>query len=365
MTVYILELVFVLIMGMLLYCKKISKKNFLTVTFILFALVLGLRGSQVGEDTAHYIDVFEGCNAISWRAVFTSGTEVIYESTGGIDRFMETGYIALNKLIRLFTGNAQWLIFIVACITCYLMAKFIYDNCTDMFFATYIYLCESLYMQSFNLMRQMLALAIGLQAYTVLKKHDDLRGYMKAIMYIVVACLFHKSAIVLLALIPLWMIKNMQRALKYVIAGSVAFSFSMPILSRMISIFIPRYSSYLTTNYWESNIGGTAVLWLIEIIMCFFIYYERIQEDKQTFITVSSTAIYIALELVGLQIVIFTRITLYFRSFLLFLFPYFTKHFRPRSDLRIVYKLGMMLLLSILFMSYASTPVRMYQFFWQ
>ena len=351
-------------MGALLHDKKMSRQLFLVTTFSLLALILGLRGINVGEDTAHYIDVFEKCQNISWQTIFTSGTDVVYETVWEVDRSMEVGYIALNKLIRIFTSNAQWLIFIISGSTCLLMAKFIYENSSAVFFSTYIYICESLYMNSFNLMRQMFALAIGLQAYTALKNHNNRRGCIMAIIYIIIAFLFHKSIIVMLLLIPLWKIKRVHKTLKYVIIGSVLFPFSISILSKIVSIIIPRYSLYFTTNYWESNIGGIVILWIIEIFICLFIYFRKSsRKNKETFIIVSCTAIYLALEIVGLQITAFTRISLYFRSFLILLFPSFTKCLNSKS--KNIYKVGIMLLMTLLFISYASTPARIYHFFWQ
>lgn len=363
MIIYVIEIVLIILMGIFLYEKKISKKMFVVFSFTLMALVLGLRGNQVGEDTQHYIDIFRMSKNIPWKIVFTSGTDVVYDTAWGSEQPVEVGYMILNKLIGIFTSNGQWLIFIVACLTCWLMAKFVYENAHEhVFMGTYIYLCESLYMNSFNAMRQVLALGIAVQAYTVLKKFNG-GGYRKAVMYILIACLFHKSAIVLLILIPLWRIKKNQQALKYVLLGSILFPFSMTALFQLVSKIIPRYASYFTNNYWKSNLGGMIILWFIEIIICFFIYFKKIQrDDKETFIAVSYTVIYIALEIVGLRVTIFTRMSLYFRIFLIFLFPLFARYIKPKS--RFIYRTGVLALLGALFMSYASIPARMYQFFW-
>lgn len=363
MFVYIFEILFVLFAGALLNLKKISKKTFLTLSFLTMALVLGLRGETVGEDTAHYIDVFVRTNYISWKTLFTSGTDIVYDTIWGVDRSMETGYLLLNKVVGVFTSNPQWMLIIVAFLTCYLLAKFVYDNCANVFFPIYIILCESLYMQSFNLARQILAIAIGLQAYTLLKENRA-HSTIKAVVTVIVGFLFHKSALVLLLLIPLWRIKDNRKAMKYILIGSALTPFLITVFSKIISFIIPRYAGYFENNYWEANVGGIALLWIVEYLMVLYIFRHYKNEDgKEIFIAAACTAIYISFELVGLKLTAFTRIALYFRAFLIFLFPYFSRYIRPRS--RLIYKMGLNVILSVLFLRYASIPARLYYFFWQ
>lgn len=363
MYIYIFEMLFVLSAGGLLYSKRISKKSFLIICFFLMSIVLGLRGENVGEDTLHYIEVFEKTNNLSWKTLLTSGTDVVYETVWNVNRSMEVGYLLLNKIIGIFTDNGQWLLILVAFITYFFMAKFVYDNCKDVFFPTYIILCESFYMQSFNLARQALAISIGLQAYTLLKKNNKY-SIINAIITIFIAFLFHKSAIVLFFLIPIWLIKDNRKWLKLILLGSGFLPLFVIFFSKIILIAIPRYASYLENNYWENSVGGIIILWIIEIFMIIYIFKKYNNNDgKEIFITTVLTALYLSLEFIGLKFTVFSRITLYFRIFLIFLFPYFTKYIRPNS--RLLYRTGMIVLLSIFFLRYASTPVRIYYFFWQ
>lgn len=363
MLIYIVEMLIVLFSGALLYSKIISKKTFLFLSFFTMALILGLRGSNVGEDTAHYIDVFERANHITWKTLFTSGTDIVYERIWNVDRSMEVGYLLLNKIVRVFTSEAQWLLVIVAFATCYLMAKFVYDNCSKVFLPTYIIMCESLYMQSFNLARQTLAIAIGLQAYTLLKEKSK-HSIIKAIITIFIAFLFHKSAIVLFMIIPLWVIKDDRRGMKYIIMGSISAPFLVTVASKFIAVIIPRYGGYFENNYWEANVGGVIILWIIELFMILYIFRKYKNRDgKEIFVATACIAFYISFELIGLKYTIFTRITLYFRAFLIFLFPYFIKYLKPKC--RLAYRISLISVLSVFFLRYASTSSRLYYFFWQ
>lgn len=360
MAIYVTELCIIFLLGFLLKGKYISKKVFVILSFAVMAIVLGLRGNNVGEDTKHFIDIFNCSKNISWRTAFTSGADTVYKTIWGVDLKVETGYILLNKVVGVFTANGQWIIFIVAVLTCWLVGKFILDNISTPFFPTYIFMCEGLYMQSFNLMRQMLAISIVIQSYKYIRNEK----YKKAILIILIAFMIHKTAAIFILLLPLQLIKKNQRIFKYIVLGGASISFFLPILSQIILRFIPRYASYFTTNYWEANIGfGNLLLWSIEILICMFIYFKSKKDiNKEKFIILSCIVFYLSFELIGLKLTVFSRIALNFRMFLLLLFPLFTRYFS--KDSQIWYKLGIILIVTISFLSYASATTRVYSFFW-
>ncbi len=361
MTIYIIELCLILFLGILYQSKYINKKIFIFLSFTIMALVLGLRGIDVGEDTNHYIDIFNYARDISWKTVFTSGADTIYNTIWGVNLSVETGYIVLNKFVGIFTSNGQWFILISAILTCILIGKFIYDNSDNAFFATYIFMCEGLYMQSFNLLRQMLAIAVALQAYKFIRKER----YKKAVVIILIAFFIHKTSALFLLLVPLQMVKKQQRAVKYVTIVGILVSFLIPVIYQVISQLIPRYASYLVMNYWESNAGiGTIMLWITEILICGIIYYKKIEDnDKDKFITVACTILYLSFELIGLRLTMFSRVALVFRIFLMFLFPLFASYLSKNT--RLWYKIGLLVVVTLSFLSYASADTRLYSFFWQ
>lgn len=360
MIIYLVILVLIYIWGVIFLNKYKNRKYFLTLSFSTMALVLGLRASTVGEDTLHYINIFKISKSLSYSKIVKGVTETVYATQWGVDRKIENGYILLNKLISILTDNEQWIIFIVAGLTCCLFARFIYRNTKHVFFATQVFLCESLYMNSFNLMRQMLAMSIALNAYELLKE----KKYKKAIIVFVIAFLFHKSSIVLLVLLPLCAINDYQRTIKYVAFGAIMVNILVPIISKVVSKLIPRYSEYFYVNYWTVDVNGTMILWGIEIALCILIYFKGIN-DKDTFVAVACTMLYLSLDILGLKISSFSRVALYFRSFLILLFPLFIPYIQKRSKNRLWYQLIIIIILTGAYLSYARTDVRAYQFFWK
>ena len=361
MWIYIIELIFIYIFGYLFLVKFNNKKYFLHSSFILMAIILGLRGTSVGEDTQHFIHIFNLSKNISWLTILSSGTETTYEKIWGVNQNVENGYMILNKMVGSFTSEGQWIVFIVAILTCFLFYRFIYKIIPQhVFIATQVFMCESLYMNTFNLMRQMLAIGIALNAYEYIKD----KKYKKALLIFLIAFFFHKSSLVLLILIPLCAVKNNKNTIKYIFIIAILLNMFIPIIEIIISKLVPRYSSYFMTNYWRVNIKGTMVMWVLELIICFIFYKKNnLIKDKDVFIAVSCTIIYLAFDILGLRLSAFSRIALYYRSFLMLLFPLFGC--KIQKEYRALYYFGLLSILAVEFISYANIDSRHYLFFWQ
>ncbi|WP_205456471.1 EpsG family protein [Clostridium botulinum] len=359
MVIYIVLLFLVYIFGVVFLQIIHNRKYFLFFSFASMATVLGLRSSSVGEDTQHFLKIFDISKSISWGTIFSGVTETTWSIQWGIDQKIENGYMTLNKVLHIFTDKGQWLLIVMAILTCWLVARFIYKNIPEhVFLATQIFLCESLYMNSFNLMRQILAISIGINAYSCIKD----KKYIRALFIFLSAFMFHKSSLVLLIMIPLCLVKNNQKMIKYALISGFSISILMPKIASVISMLIPRYSSYFNVNYWQANINGTIILWVIEIGICLFMYIKKVK-NKDTFMGVTCTILYLTFEIIGFNLSIFSRIALYFRVFLMILFSSFVNYISPKK--RILYYILILLLITVAYMSYASSDARVYTFFWQ
>lgn len=364
MTVYILLLLFVLACDLLLYKHQKNnqrKKLFLFLTFFAMTLILGLRGESVGEDTRHFLVMYKQAKTISWKTIFQSRgfRTVWYVDQYGFHDTVENGWLILCKFVHLFTDNGQVFLFIVAALTCGIFAKFIYDNSTDVFYSTLIFLCESMFMFAFNGARQMLAVALTLPAYTALK-HKKIKT---AIIWVIVAALIHNTALVAFIIFPFVLTKrkNDFSKFKYAIVLAVASPFIIMALQKVIIAIFPRYSKYFTLNYWTNSIGGSSILWIIELILILIMYWKKFSNDH-SFELACIILLYLSCELMGLRVTMFSRVGYYFRAFLLLFFPCSNCYFSKNS--RRVIECVISVLLIALYFSYARTPWRLYSFFW-
>ena len=364
MTVYVFLLVFVLVCGLILYRyphSKNAEKLFLFLTFGAMTFILGFRGEHVGEDTKHFITMFEYADRVTWSEMLKSTG---FRTTWYIDQYgfhdtVENGWLALCKIIHLFTDDGHVFLFAVAALTCVLFAKFIYDNSLSIFYSTVIFLCESMYMFSFNGARQMLAVAITLPAYTSLKN----KKIIPAVCFVLLASLVHNTALVAFAMFPFVLTKQPEsyKKFKYAIVAVIASPFVVMLLKTFISRLIPRYAAYFTVNYWTNTIGGSAVLWIIEMILILIMYAKKFR-IQNTFQYSCFVLMYLAFELMSLQVSVFGRVGYYFRTFLLLFFPCADMYFEKKS--RTVVRCVIITLLVLLYFSYAGTDTRLYTFFW-
>lgn len=328
------------------------------------ALVIGLRGQSVGEDSRMYLSMATLTDSMTWKTVFSGfpkSTSFVYEYENGTyyDSKTETFYLALNKLIMSVTHDAQWVLLVVAILTCIGFGKFIYDNCKDhIFLGTYVFLCESLFMSSFNASRQTFSMSIAINSYTCIKKKE----YLKGLFLILIASTFHLTSIVYLALFPIDWLSRKEKSLKYVMIGALALVPMLGTIQMIVNKVSPYYATYLRVSYWKSNIGGTFFLWAFElIILVSFMLKKNLEKDE--YFAIACTAIYLSIEVAGLQYTALTRLAMDFSVFLILLFPRFLRY--QKGARMVIYLLIVGVLLTGEYFSYASSPARNYVFCWQ
>ncbi|PJM76394.1 EpsG family protein [Bifidobacterium felsineum] len=363
MTIYIFELI--LILSFAFIAKDlVFKKYILPFIFIFFSLVAGFRSSSVGEDTYHYIDVYDKISQTSLINIKFHGIDVVYDTLYGNDLRIEIGYFLLCKIVHMMFTDVHFLFVVVALITGLLFYKFIKDNSLNIYMSTYVFLCESMYMQSFNLMRQMLSISIALQGYKYIRSNR----LKEAIAIILLASLFHSSTIVLLIIVPLAFIAKTKNPITFLVSTFLLFIFLLPVLGFLITKYFPRYVSYFSNNYWMTDYGpGTILLWFAELTLCIYLITcykkNRIKEENsEVLIIVMMIILYIGLSILGYSISAFERLALPFRAFLILFFPL---SFNYINFLKPFFECILYLILGILFIKYSLTPTRIYTPFWK
>lgn len=363
MTIYIFTYIAIMFFGLYPYSKhnsRQSRKIFLFLSFALMTFVLGLRGITVGEDTGHYINVFNQAGYVKWRDMLHStGMRTAYFTDEfGYTDTIENGFLVLCKVVHWFTDDAQVFLFLVAALSCTLFAKFIYDNCSDVFLATFVFMTESMFMLSFNGIRQIFAVAITLQAYTLIKN----KKIKTAIFTILLAATLHNVALVALVVFPILLVKpsGEYKKFKYAIAAAFLIPFTIVVAKELVMRVFPRYVGYFFNNYWVNSLGGTTILWIVELLLIIYMYKKRFLLGDSYKLS-ALILIYLSFEIGGLQISIFSRVGWFFRAYLILFFSEALAFFGKRNSFCVRFML--MLMLTLLYLSYAATPARQYVFF--
>ena len=190
--IFIYNSLFSLVLGLLLKSKLHIvkyKKMYIGICFFQMILIQGLREITVGTDTSYYVGIYNNYKSSEYYSFlfthFESGFKLLYNIFSGL------------KL------DSQMMLFIVSAFTMIGFAVFIYNNSEDVVISTFIFTCL-LYPNSFNILRQYLAMAIACNSF----KYCREKQYTKAIVLIIAASFFHTTAILFLIPIVFSVIKN-------------------------------------------------------------------------------------------------------------------------------------------------------------
>lgn len=343
---------------------KNSRKRLVWMVFcgVFLALLIGFRGENVGEDTSSYLNIAEYACNLKWSQVFASFPKSAYSITdfGGGYYYVnkiETLFLAFCKLIVDIFNSEQLVLVFMASITVFGFFYFIWKNSTNKYFSVYVFLCEFAFMNSFNISRQMMAMSIGVNTYTLLRKKKT----AKAIMLLLISSMIHTSAIIYMLLFFLFLVKDFNKFLKLIVVGSCVTPFLVPIVKWIVARTFPYYLGYFEQNYWNNSVGGIILIWLIELLMIAITIVKKVRTQEE-FVPVACIIVYLALEIIALRISLFMRIALYMRAFLMLFFPNVFLLFNKKS--RVPIEIGVWGILLLQYISYANQATRLYVPFW-
>lgn len=294
---------------------------------LILSIIEGFRAFGVGTDTSTYAKLF---------------------LIGDFTRF-EFGYQVLCNFIRLFTKNASVFLFIIALITNGLVVRAVYRISSQPCVSVFSYMALYYYFNSFNAMRQYLAVAFVLTAYTYLKDNRYLRYFI----LILIAVSIHNTALVGLLLFPIHFIRLRENEIKAinvlntlfipVIVGLVGGAIFNSVLTIFLQLF-PKYSIYLGTDQFT---GTNAIQQVVVNTAIFIVYVLLSRERKFAFHLGTATALSFMLSSVRLL----SRFLWFFDVFSIFGLAeiWNTMVFTPRSRSIVRCVLA---LVCILFMTY-------------
>ncbi|MHB1153402.1 MAG: EpsG family protein [Eubacteriales bacterium] len=257
-------IIYVLLMSFIIDSKT-NKLIYLIFVFGLFAFLMMFRSEKVGNDTQAYIYLY---NIISnMKNIFNNSS-----------RF-EIGYVTLNKIFSFISDDAQILFIFTGALTCFSVGRFIYKYSDIPWLSVYMFLTLQYFDFAFTGVRQIIAVSIILFGYDYIKK----RMFIRFLILILLATLFHTSSIFFLIIYPLSKLKINRKLL---LSGV----FITLIIYSLINVFMKilfRYFSYYAQNYYQgseyfNNELTLAVLLMLLFIGIIFILSFTINEYKKS-----------------------------------------------------------------------------------
>ena len=225
----------------------------------LILMVPAILRQETGNDYLRYVEFFH---------------------LASIDAYVptEAGFNWLAKAVYGLCGYENYLLLfaIYAVMTILVMLTVIRQQAENFCFSFFLFMMFGYYFQSFNTMRYYFALSLSLLAMTCLLR----RKYAGFVILVLLAALFHKTALITLLLYPV----AARRWKKRELAGGVALGLAVLLLhEKAMELLLSLYPS------WEGTVdlaAGTSISW-VNIATCLAVlllaYYVRADEDPETF----------------------------------------------------------------------------------
>lgn len=240
MLVYYLNLTLILGLGWLLCRNNQTGKRkaiYLSVTFGFMLLLCALR-QNIGNDYDSYLSIYS-----------EAGTTALLEP---MSTPIEMGYRVLCKLLFSMGLSGAWMYLVMGVLCLAPVAWFIGRYSKNVWLSTWLYVTLTFFYGTMNFIRQNLALSVLLLGYPLLRQ----KRLLPRLLYlpvILLACSFHKTAIVMLPILLLCAFPLTKPLALFYGGAALLLYFT----SRQILDFVTQYvfSSYRGSIYLEVGFG--------------------------------------------------------------------------------------------------------------
>lgn len=208
------------------------------VLSLMMAVVAIFRGQYVGTDYENYIYIFNHTNSL--HVTDNTGNPVDVGFAAFILLFKSLGfnYIAFYGVtyLILFCGLFRYIRFIKA----------------DIAFSLFFFYFLGYYFDSFNIVRQVMIIGFVLFFIPLLYK----KKYIQFLVVVVIACLFHKTAILCVLLVPIFILSQKGRINKTILAVGLVLSYGVYYIG---TTYFYKYMALLMTYFSMTDSYGQYV----------------------------------------------------------------------------------------------------------
>jgi hypothetical protein len=278
--------------------SRLKDGIFLAISFVVLAGMSSMR-YDVGYDYSYiYSPIYEQILADPQGAYFANHR-------------WEPGFKLMLKILMLFTRNYHALFVVSGIITVALVLLFYWFHSPNPFISVFLFVTLSHYYTSLDFVRQMIAAAITMFAFPLLKKRNVLHivGYFALVL---LAATFHKSALIL---IPFFFI-NLIPLNKYVLAGYTVVTAVVYFNSHRILEFVTRYwyQSYsLQSKHMTSYFSPQFTIAVVVIFLILFLGAKKLRErDDKNYLYINYAFFAAFFVLMGTRHSIVDRLSMYF-----------------------------------------------------
>lgn len=352
MLIYTILVALIILMSSLLSMNRITKKQFCIVVGLAFVLITGLRSVNVGSDTTvYYLD-------------FITMKDRPIEYIFAPDR-RDVIYFLLSWIVAKTIGSFVFITMFTAIVFYYPVMKLIYKYSKDPGLSCLVLMAFNFFQFSMTGVRQ--TIAFGLVILFFIELHEKGRFGKKGFFYILLASLFHLSAIIAL-MYPL--IKRLSKRRIFVqlllVLVPISFLFGGYVIRALQGVFVLLGFDLITPEY----LGGGFTTFLVYVVITVGAFLLS-PKDSEGAITSNEMILYAifgtSMQAFVLASSIFFRVAWYFALFFIIIIPEILIKSRVASKERQILKVFVYLgvLFMYFFITKGSATVLPYEFFWQ
>jgi len=336
LSIYLLTLALLIIFGLAyesfntmtinLYNKKAPYYFFTVPSFLLLFFISVFRGDFT-TDYKNYTSLFNLYNKYSFSELLNSGFK------------NEIGYIYLNKVLGLFTDDAIYFFAIMTFVTLFGFFHHFKKYSVNIWLSVLMFVTAGSYYASFNITRHIFAVAIVF----VGSKYLYERKFFKWVLVIILATLFHKTAIIM---IPFYFILNFRIKLKNWVLIAIFSVIVILFFDNIVNIAQQYfYEQYSDDSYGMWGQAITNVVLPVAFLIFSLLNINKL-DPKNTVhrIWFNASVFYAVFNIFALQVEMVKRLGHFFAPYSLLLIPFlFSK--MQNKNLRFIY---IMVLISVL-----------------
>jgi hypothetical protein len=262
--------------------SRFSFYLFSIIAIVIPSALAGVRDTGIGADTMGYVDI-----------VFNSIIKVdslkelydVYFSQSIVGGHIEFTYLLLNYIVSLFSDNVNWLYFFANLITCIFFYIAAYDNrekASMWLVMTFFFFL--FYNQSYNLVRQSLALSMTIYAF----KYIEAKKWLKIIIWFVVILNTHATGYGFILLFAAHYIFSLKNKRIRVFLATIFFIGIVSIYLLFDRLLLFVISIGLVQNKFLEYIsieGGFTesifIMYLLFVVLLFVIKLITIKQDEK------------------------------------------------------------------------------------
>lgn len=228
------------------------------IFFFIMLLLLAFRSEYVGTDIIGYKNHFYNYAVMSFDQI----------AEGILSGQFETGYVLLCRLIGLFTDNFRYVLIACALISLIPVWYFYRREEKHGYFLVVMFANVAPFTMYFSGLRQSMAMALAIPAYYFCRD----RKIFKFLICVFAAFLFHRSALILLLMYPVFNMRIKKPAQFLLLLPPIAlvFAFKTQIFSFLLNFSGDVYYSRYALGVRETG-AGSVFLFLIALTVMSFI----------------------------------------------------------------------------------------------